>query len=233
MGTDNLFKKRKARNAQELQRKTGKREAYARILIVCEGSKTEPAYFEGLRTYYQLKTANIEICGKECGSAPDNILQYAQQRFIEERNAGNAFDQVYCVFDKDTHSSYQSTVDAIQRKSPQNTWFAITSVPCFEYWLLLHFYPTSSPYHALPGKSAGQQLLDQLKQCFPSYTKNQSQLFTKLLPQLNFARQNATRQLEAAKAIGSDNPSTYVHTLVDKLQSLKITSGDGSRKTGA
>lgn len=33
---------------------------YPRILIVCEGAKTEPNYFKAARDKYQLKTANVE-----------------------------------------------------------------------------------------------------------------------------------------------------------------------------
>lgn len=39
MGTDNLFHKRKAKSAKGLQRRAAKRDAYAKVLIVCEGEK--------------------------------------------------------------------------------------------------------------------------------------------------------------------------------------------------
>ena len=38
-----------------------------RILIVCEGAKTEPNYFEGARSYFKLNTANVVVSG-ESGS---------------------------------------------------------------------------------------------------------------------------------------------------------------------
>jgi len=63
MGTDNLFHKRKAKTASALQRRKAKRAAYAKILIVCEGEKTEPNSFNGLVKKYELNTANVEICG--------------------------------------------------------------------------------------------------------------------------------------------------------------------------
>jgi hypothetical protein len=37
MGTDNLFHKRKARQAADLRRRKARREPYAKVLIVCEG----------------------------------------------------------------------------------------------------------------------------------------------------------------------------------------------------
>lgn len=222
MGTDNLFKKRKARKADDLKRRTENRAANDRVLIVCEGSKTEPEYFKDLRNYYRLKTANIEICGEECGSAPSSILKYAEQRYVEDNNAGNPFDRVYCVFDKDTHHCYLPTLEAIARKRTKDTkWFAITSVPCFEYWILLHFSPTSKPFHPSGNRSAAQNVKAEIRKYIPEYTEGMRGIFNLLLHQLEFARQNATRLLAAAEASGTDNPSTKVHELVEYLQNLK------------
>lgn len=54
---------RKARTFRELQRRQPKRAAYDRVLIVCEGSKTEPTYFRELVDHLKLNTANVEIDG--------------------------------------------------------------------------------------------------------------------------------------------------------------------------
>ena len=45
MGSDDLFKKRKARKLRDISRKKRTRDLYKRVLIVCEGQKTEPLYF--------------------------------------------------------------------------------------------------------------------------------------------------------------------------------------------
>ena len=45
MGSEDLFKKRKAKRLSDYQRKKAYRQPYERILIVCEGEKTEPFYF--------------------------------------------------------------------------------------------------------------------------------------------------------------------------------------------
>ncbi|OPY61749.1 MAG: hypothetical protein A4E57_04133 [Syntrophorhabdaceae bacterium PtaU1.Bin034] len=45
MGTDDLYHKRKAKTARDLARKKATRAPYERVLIVCEGRKTEPYYF--------------------------------------------------------------------------------------------------------------------------------------------------------------------------------------------
>ncbi len=45
LGTDDLFHKRKAKVTNDLNRKQAIKRTYEKILIVCEGSKTEPNYF--------------------------------------------------------------------------------------------------------------------------------------------------------------------------------------------
>lgn len=221
MGTDDLFHKRRARQAKDLARKKARRDPYAKVLIVCEGSKTEPNYFEGLKAYYQLNSANVEITG-ESGSSPKSILGYAHKRYVEEKNAGDSFDRVYCVFDKDTHQSYETTCAKIKQMVPKDTFFAITSVPCFEYWLLLHFNYTTKPYEPLPGNSAANQVLSELMNNFlPDYKKGQTGVFESLQGQLEFAKNNAIRARKAAAAQHTDNPTTRVDELVDYLQHIK------------
>ena len=106
MGSDDLFKKRKAKKLKDHQRKVAMRKPYDRVLIVCEGEKTEPSYFMELREYYGLHTANIEITG-ECGSSPTTILAKAKELFNKAKQDGNPFDRVYCIFDKDEHTTYE------------------------------------------------------------------------------------------------------------------------------
>jgi len=224
MGTDNLFTKRKAKQTKDLKRKQAKRAVYDKVLIVCEGKKTEPNYFKGLRDCYRLNSANIDIT-HDRGSAPKNVLKKAEQRYREEKDKGIPFDRVYCVFDKDTHTSYQDTLQTIEQKRTKNTFFAITSVPSFEFWLLLHFEYTASPVLGITGrKSAGDQVLAKLKQYIPDYQKAEKGHFIALKDQLPFAIANARRVCQTAEKNETDNPSTQVHVLVEYLQSLATTN---------
>lgn len=184
--------------------------------------KTEPNYFNGIRDYYGLNTANVAVYGGS-GSDPMSIVTYAKQRYREEKDAGDPFDKVYCVFDKDAHAHYERALNAIQSATPQQTYYAITSVPSFEYWLLLHFTPSTRPYRNLPGNSAGNQVLSELKNYMPDYQKGQQTVFTALLDQLEFAKNNALRSQQAAKANNTDNPSPQVHELVSFMQQIKST----------
>lgn len=218
MGTDNLFHKRKAKNAKALQRKRNQRAPYDRVLIVCEGEKTEPNYFNELREYYRLSTVNIEVRG-DCGSDPMSVFRFAKQRFREEKDNNNPFDKVFCIFDKDAHANYDEAVQAINSTTPANTFYAITSVPAFEFWLLLHFIFSTKPYRCLPNNSAAKQLERELKNYLPHYQKGEKGVFKKLIQSLPFALSNAKKL--ARQANHSGNPSTQVHSLVETLQNIK------------
>ncbi len=222
MGTDNRFHRRKAKMARDLTRHKAKREPYAKVLIVCEGEKTEPHYFNGLKDHYGLNGANVEVCGN-CGSDPLSIYRYARQRYREEKNAGDAFDKVFCVFDKDTHANYGPSLDAIRDAAPNGVYVHITSVPCFEYWLLLHFNFTTRAYVRLAGNSACNQVVTELRtqREMKNYAKGDKNIFLTLFSRLDSAKSNAEKSLKAAANSDTDNPTTHVHKLVEFLQGIK------------
>lgn len=220
MGSDNLFHKRKAKAANRLERRKAKRSSYDKVLIVCEGEKTEPNYFNECIRFYRLNTANVEIDGT-CGSSPKSVYERAINLWDVEARRGDPFDRVYCVFDRDTHISYDETIKRISEHTPRNTFYATASVPCFEYWILLHFQYSTKPYSPGGSLSVAGKVLKELKKVMPEYEKGSSNVFSSLSSQIEFAKDNATRSLKYAQKNHTDNPSTYVHELVDYLQNLK------------
>jgi hypothetical protein len=74
---------RKARSFRELERRNPKRSPYDQILIVCEGGKTEPNYFQALIDDLRLNTANVEVDG-ESGSSPRSVVAHAKARFRQD-----------------------------------------------------------------------------------------------------------------------------------------------------
>ena len=77
------------RKIASLYRKRKSREPYDVVLIVCEGAKTEPSYFTALKKELRLSSTNIHICGKECGSAPINVVDYLDSFFLFRLKGGN------------------------------------------------------------------------------------------------------------------------------------------------
>jgi hypothetical protein len=78
MGTDDLFSKRKATKVKQLQRAKESRKPYDKVLIVCEGEKTEPYYLIALRDHLKLSQANIKI-DPNCDSSPTSVVKYAKE----------------------------------------------------------------------------------------------------------------------------------------------------------
>jgi len=98
------------RQKKQLERKLGQRASYDRILIVSEGSKTEPNYFKDIRAAYRLQTANIEVQPSGFGTGPIQVVQYARSLFDSgdrhKQIQPRAFEQIYAVFDRDDHQKY-------------------------------------------------------------------------------------------------------------------------------
>lgn len=220
MGSENLFHKRKAKSARELARKKESRASYERVLIVCEGSKTEPNYFCELVNFLELNSANIEIDG-DCDSSPASVVKYARQRYLEDKKMGNGFDKVFCVFDKDSHDTYSVALTVIKSMKPKDVFASINSVPCFEYWLLLHFEFTTKPFEADGNGSSCANLIDALKKYLPDYAKGDKNIYSDLSGQIEQAIAYSKRALKQAKENATDNPTTNVHELVEYLWNIK------------
>ena len=218
---DNLPRKRKNRHVPNLIYVRYTKKPTKKALIVCEGEKTEPSYFEELKKHYEINPSSVVIRG-DGGSSPKSVVDFAEDLYEQEKQTSGAFDKVFCVFDKNSHSSYKDTVDRLRNMEPKGIFVAITSVPAFEYWFLLHYKYSTKPYTRTGGKSAGDNLLSDLRQHCPSYKKNDKDIFPTLIDRIETAKINATRALQAAKKTNTDNPSTRVHKLVYYLQNIKL-----------
>jgi hypothetical protein len=182
---------------------TESRELRKRILIVCEGKKTEPNYFESMRV--ELKIAGE---AKGTGSNTLNLVEYATTR----ENEG--FDEIWCVFDKDSFSDNDFN-NAIQ-KARQKGFHVAYSNECFELWYILHYnYHTTAHQRNHYFKRLGTLIGE-------SYQKNDSSMYQKLNDKLARAIKNAERLLKThqGKTPARANPSTTVHQLVLRLQEI-------------
>lgn len=222
MGADKLFHKQKERDAKELARRSAKKSAYESVLIICEGEKTEVNYLKELIRHQRLNTANVEVLPSAKGSAPISIVEFA----IELAESREGIDQVFCVFDRDSHESYLAAIDKIKNYMPtrkaksKSKLHAITSTPCFEIWFLLHFKHTGKLYHSTGNRSACENLIADLRQYITDYTKNDSQIFQKLKQDQDAAIKNAKKLKKDNSETGSKNPATDVHELVEYLITL-------------
>ena len=198
----------------QLGKKVPIRQPYDRVLIVCEGKKTEPNYLQELCNQYKLSTANIEIVP---GSAdPRELVEKALELAKQEKLKKDRYESIYCVFDRDSHVHFEDA----SSKANSNSIRLARSWPCFEYWVLLHYRYTRSPFTATGNKSSADKCIEVLKQEFPNYTKGSKAVFNTLSGRLKKAMEHATQAFQDAQDTLEKNPSTEFHILVDYLISL-------------
>ncbi len=222
MGSEDLFHKRKARTGAELQRQKRERAQNKRFLIVCEGTKTEPHYLRELLDDLRIHPQVVRIAPNE-GVSPDRVVAHALALFEEDASSGDAYDTVYCVFDRDQHTTFDAAVQRTQDlEAAGKPFVAITSTPCFEFWLLLYFGYTDQPFHAAGRKSVGDQVVSALKAKpgFANYGKGQKGIYALLKDKMGDAITHADQLRRHGTATGSVNPTTDMDQLVLAIQAL-------------
>jgi hypothetical protein len=101
------------------------------ILVVCEGTKTEPNYFEAFAEIKQgVVVYDIEVKG--LGRGTIDVVEKA----IRLKNKNN-YDRVWAVFDKDDFPAkdFNKAIEMAQNNGVEVAW----SNEAFELWYLCHF----------------------------------------------------------------------------------------------
>jgi hypothetical protein len=114
------------------------RDPLPRILIVCEGTQTEPVYFGALR-HHEKSLIDLKV---EPGGVPKTLVEkaaalkrVADKSAKRQKDPNLRYDHVWCVFDIDEHPNVG---EAAQQARDNGIQLAISN-PCFELWILLHF----------------------------------------------------------------------------------------------
>lgn len=196
-------------------RKTHIRKQLPFVLIVCEGGKTEPQYFAEWRSALR-SFMKINIHSDKNGFTPSKTWVEAQQEIekaFKRNGKGNGYDYAYCVFDKDTHECYKRTLEAIKNTQDflGTKVFLINSIPSFEVWVLLHFCVTDKPFNN------ADEVAKEIKKHLNAYEKDGTyNLYKHISQHTDKAIENAEKVI--AQLVDTDNPSTYVHTLISHLK---------------
>ena len=130
---------------------------------------------------------------------------------------------MFCVFDRDGHANFQEAIDqAVSSPAGKKGRLeAITSVPCFEIWVLLHFVYSTAPFVRTGNKSACDKVIKAVRAHLPEYEKALTDVFEKLQPRVNNAVTNGNQLAKHNYDTASENPATEVHELVKYLRELK------------
>lgn len=203
------------RSTASFTRGTAKFKVQARVLVLCEDSKSSKTYLEDASKYFRA-TAQVQIAhpGR---TDPLGVVQAGVKQKSD-------FDVVYCVVDRDSHANWEQAID-LARGHPKLRM--VRSFPCFEFWLLLHFCYTRASYASAGALSAADQVVRDLRQKpgMAGYAKGSIEgLFQKLCGEadvtLNTACTHGDRTLIDAEREGDPNPSTELQNLIRELRKL-------------
>lgn len=191
-----------------------------RFLIVSEGKKTEPGYFEDVKDRLRDDLVNVRTVGGV--GDPLQVVEHAVRlkkdalkAAKQQKDDNLAYDQVWCVFDVDDFTRIPAALEAAARAKVQ----VAVSNPCFEVWPLLHF-AYSTAY--LSSNDAPERLRNYM----PGYDKI---LDCELLHGRFEKAKSAARKLDAEHSKNGSpprhNPSTEVWAVVDAIVASALSSG--------
>ena len=210
-----------------LSRRPAKRRPPRHFYIYCEGELTEKTYFDALaREYKKLGPIKLTTIPER---EPKGIAQKAVDRVKMEcvpkrqKNSFEQNDQVWAVFDRDTHPHYDAAIQTCQKGGVQ----VARSNPCFDLWLVLHI----EDYDRAGRQDAVQTRLETLR---PEYNreKNKSCDCDHLVKSVEDAEARAARQLarRTSEGVPFGPPSTTVGHLTAAIRAAAQAAGRPSQR---
>lgn len=110
------------------------RERRTRILVVTEGTSTEPQYLEGLQSALRSNGSTTVVQTHGLGKDPVAVVKHC----IGLRKQKKDFDYYFCLVDVDEHAGLDSAI----RLAQDNDVSLLVSNAQFEIWLLWHVEAT-------------------------------------------------------------------------------------------
>lgn len=222
MESDDLLKKRKvARKSRQRETRLPKSHSY---LIVTEGERTEPLYFNGLTTLIKQQTCggvlevvpvpHISIHGE--GSSTTSLIHKADEYVNKSKIL---YQHVWLVFDKDDFLDFDEAIQLAKEKGYNVVW----SNQSFEYWIYLHFHYSDSALHRHEWNGKLDEIFKQYNLGNGTYQKNYENIYDllNLYSSTDTAIRNAKRRFannDKHIAPSKYDPATTVYILVEELQ---------------
>lgn len=193
--------------------------------IFCEGTKTEPNYFDGIKKRIEKKGIyknSIFIDVQGVGEGTLKIIEYAE-KYINKYKIKDA--EVWIVYDKDDFkdedfNAVTSMAQKLNSVSDTVVYNVAWSNQCIEYWFILHF-----DYYVSDNERA--YYIDYLNRKFKEinagkYVKNDKDIFEKLemYGDSEKAVRYADKRLAELKGLSDSKsvPATRVHLLYQQLR---------------
>ena len=188
-------------------------------LIITEGTKTEPNYFEGVKNNINQNYRDkiqLEIYGE--GDNTLGLLEKAVQRI---KNSGIIYKHVWIVYDTDDFPAERINLTAEECclfTNDETAFHAIWSNQCIELWFMLHFNYVDADLHRSEYYPKLSEWLSNIGQ--GDYAKNRDDIFLVLAPYLDNAIRNARKldKINQGRTPANSAPGTQVYQLLDMLR---------------
>lgn len=201
-----LFQKRKEAAARRAKREEKKRADQVRVLIVSEGSKTEPNY---LTEFFKLDgLGRIEpFATRDHNTSPSRLIEQAKRILTDDTD----FDLAFVVGDRDEFQDFEQARNAAPHINVVPRIQYIYSDPCFELWFLLHFELWDSPIDR-------HKIKDEVKKYIEDYEKGSSTVARKIYARTDEAITNSENLRNRMEASDSTCPSTLVDMMINQVR---------------
>lgn len=184
----------------------------SRLLIVCEGEKTEFNYFDKYIRKFKFygRQVEIKIINVKMNTARELV---GFLRNLRE----DAADELWAVFDK---NGYTKHPDAFKMAKDNNIRIAFSSIS-FEFWILLHFEYTTRAF-----ERAEEVISHIKKKGYIDYEKNDRTTFEKIKSKTPVACTHAGRvrkyqdEANPNSKIYELNPYTNVDELLESIEKM-------------
>ena len=194
-----------------------------RILIVCEGEKTEPNYF---KSFDQMQYGSV-VYSIECEGGKINTMQVVDKAIELQDKAmasGTPYDTVWAVFDKDDFPA--SSFNTAITKAGQHGIGCAWSNEAFELWYIFYFANRVTAMSREEYKKAISKRVNEppiyTQKIKYVYRKNDSMSRTIMVTYGDEARAIHYAQSQAASfddtRYATHNPCTMVYKLVRLLR---------------
>jgi hypothetical protein len=210
------------RRYEKQAQKRKPRQIVCKILIVCEGTQTEPNYFKAFKKFNR-GTCVYEIDIEGEGKNTIQVVDRAIELRDNAKYIGNEYDRVWAVFDRDSFppEKFNGAITKAKDNDIECAW----SNEAFELWYLYHFHNRVTAMNREEYKKAISGAVNKSSKYkskkIYKYAKNEPEnysIMTKFGSQENAIKwAEAKSQEYTDQCYAEQNPCTMVFDLVRQL----------------
>ena len=195
---------------KRLRRREPSKRPKPRIVVVTEGTVTEPGY---LKLFHRIHGSNsVVVEPVPLGKDPRSVVERAiSERDDSAADVDGGRDSFWAMFDRDLHERFNEALDLARG----NDIHVAVSNPCFELWPILHYEILDRPIDR-------HECQRRLIALYPEYSMSSKRFEEADVIRENHdqamwrARTLIDRRREQGAPLG--NPSTTVHELTEHVR---------------